>query len=84
MTKLLKAYLAFATKNKEKLLEATSDYAYEEDTILNAFTTQLMIQFTSTAMVAAKLRTRCTLRKNLTVIKQNLMASLKKSNMTKH
>lgn len=37
MTKLLKAYLEFTTKNKEKLLEATSDYAYEEDTYFECF-----------------------------------------------
>lgn len=37
MTELLKAYLVFTTKNKEKLLEATSDYAYEEDAYFECF-----------------------------------------------
>lgn len=37
MTELFKAYLAFTTKNKEKLLEATSDYAYEEDAYFECF-----------------------------------------------
>lgn len=36
MTKLLEAYLKFAKKNEAKLKEATSNYAYEEDTYLNA------------------------------------------------
>lgn len=46
MTELFKAYLAFTTKNKEKLLEATSDYAYMHTKrmhILNAFMTHPVI-----------------------------------------
>ena len=37
MTKLLKAYLKFAQQNEAKLKEATSDYAYEEDTYFECY-----------------------------------------------
>lgn len=37
MTKLLEAYLKFAKKNEAKLKEATSDYAYEEDTYFECY-----------------------------------------------
>lgn len=37
MTELLKEYLKFAKKNEAKLKEATSDYAYEEDTYFECY-----------------------------------------------
>ena len=83
MTKLLEAYLKFAKKNEAKLKEATSNYAYEEDTYLNATMTLREIQYRCIVMEDVKLQTLYVRLKNLMNIKKNQMVVWKRLNLIK-